>query len=114
MKRKSRKASLKRKHEFRYHNVESKNKRGRRVNIKHPAYIFLEKGNLYIYVIITHSNIVENYLVVRLRRNPNFKDKTLSYYVADVKEDTKDRFGKRHDDWEIDPLDDKDIRKLYK
>ena len=112
MKKKSRKQSLKRRHEFRYHNVEAKNKFGKAINIKHPAYIFLSKGNLYIYVTLTHSNRIANCLVVKLRKNPNPKDKKTAYYVAEVKQDTMDRFGKRHDDWKIDLSDDNDIRSL--
>ena len=114
MKKRSRHAQLKRAHEFRYHNVDAKNKFGKRINIKHPAYVFLKKGNVYIYVTITHSSKVEDHVVIKLRKNPNPLDKKDAYYVVDVKQDTKDRFGRRHDDWRIDPEDDLDIQKLFK
>ena len=114
MKKKSRHAQLKRAHEFRYHNVDARNKFGKRINIKHPAYVFLKKGNIFIYVTITHSSKVEDYVVIKLRKNPNPLDKKDAYYVAIVKEDIVDNFKKRERDWRMDPLDDADIRKLIK
>ena len=113
MKNKSRKACLKRKHEFRLHNVEVLNRYGRPVDIKHPTYVFLEAGDEYIYVVITHSDDVKNHVVIKLRKNPNPKDKSESYYVVEVRRDTKDRFGQRLKGWKIDPLDDLDIQKLF-
>lgn len=114
MKKRSRHAPLKRAHEFRYHNVDAKNKFGKRINIKHPAYVFLKKGNIFIYVTITHSSKVEDYVVIKLRKNPNPLDKKDAYYVAVVKEDIVDNFKKRERDWRMDPLDDADIQNLYK
>lgn len=113
MKKKSRKQSLKRRHEFRYYNRMSINKRGRMIRYRHPAYVFLEKGNLYIFVTITHSNSVENHLVVKLEKNPNPEDKKDAYYVAEVKQDTKDRFRKRLSNWKISESDDKAIRLFF-
>lgn len=114
MKKRNRHAPLKRLHEFRYHNVDARNKFGKRINIKHPAYVFLRKGNVYIYVTITHSSKVKDYVVIKLRKNPNPLDKKDAYYVAIVKEDIVSNFKKRERDWRIDPLDDADIQTLYK
>lgn len=114
MKKRNRHAHLKRAHEFRYHSVLTKNRKGKSLKISHPSYVFLEKGNVYIYVTITHSSKVEDHVVIKLRKNPNPLDKKDAYYVVDVKQDTKDRFGRRHDDWRIDPEDDLDIQKLFK
>ena len=114
MKKKSRHATLKRKHEFRYHPVLALNKRGKLIKFDHPAYVFLQKGNVYVYAGITHSKKVPNKTVVKFRKNPNPKDRRDAYFVAEAKEDTTDRFGRKHDDWIIDPLDDEDIRNLYK
>lgn len=114
MKKKSRHAPLRRRREFRFHDVLAINKRGKSFKFDHPAYVFLEKGNIYIYVTITHSKSVENHLVIKLRKNPNPKDNKDAYYVAEVKEDIKSEFGRVRSDWKIDPLDDQDIRKLYK
>lgn len=113
MKSKSKNMPLKRKHEFRFHNVETTNRYGRPLNIKHPAYVFLRKGNVYIYVTITHSKSVRDHIVIKLRKNPNPTDNNDAYYVAEIKKDTIDRFGAKHTDWNIDPLDDEAIRKLF-
>ena len=112
MKNKCKHAQLKRSHEFRYHDVIVM-RNGKKYRLRHPVYIFLKKGNLYIYVTMTHSNKVDGFIVIRLRQNPNPKDKTPSYYVADIRTDKKDKFGRREDYWIIDPQDDTDIRKLF-
>lgn len=114
MKKRYRKAQLRRKHDFRYYNSLVINRRGQKVKFRHPAYIFLEKGNLFIFVTITHSKAVPNKIVVELRKNPNPSDKRIAYYVADIKEDTKDKFRKRLLNWKIDKFDDEEIQKLYK
>lgn len=111
MKKKSKHAKYKKKSEFRYHSIAVKN--AKKKTQRHPTYIFLEKGNLYIYVTITHSSKIENYLLIKLRKNPNPKDSTDSYYVAEVKTDTKDTFSANQAKWKIDPIDDKDIRELF-
>ena len=114
MKKKSKKQALRKKKEFRYHNVNIMNLDGKTISIKHPTYVFLEKGNLYFYVVITHSNHVKDYLVIELRENSNPNDSKKSYWVAEVKEDTKDRFKKKEKDWKINQDDDNDIRNFYK
>ena len=113
MKKKSRHTTLRRKHEFRYYNRLSINKRGKMMRYRHPAYIFLEKGNLYIFVTITHSKNISNHISIRLTENPNPTDKTDAYFVADIKQDTKDQFRKRLKGWKLNPIDDKSIRELF-
>ena len=113
MKKKSKHASLRRKHEFRYHDVEYVLESGIKANVRHPAYVFLEKGNVYIYVTITHSDNVKNCLVIELKRNPNHGDNSKSYWVASIKEDSKDHFGKNIQNWKIDPEDDAKIRAFF-
>ena len=114
MKRKSRNQQIKKKKEFRFHKVDLIDALGNITKIWHPAYVFLEKGNIYIYVSITHSSNIDSGIVIKLRKNPNPKDGKDSYWVVDIKEDTKDRFGKRRKDWKMDEEDDKDIRNVYK
>ena len=114
MKQKSNKQVIKKKSEFRFRKIETINKRGRKRMIRHPTYIFYEKGNLYIYVPLTHSSKVTNRVVIRLRINPNPRDPQLSYRVKEVSEDTKDRFGRRRKGWKMDKQDDLDIREEYK
>lgn len=114
MKKKSKHARLKRKNEFRFHKVEFKTKGGKNYYILHPSYVFLEKGNIYIYVTITHSNHVEGLLVVKLRENPNPIDERDSFRVVEIREDTKDKFGRRIQGWKINELDREDIFEEYK
>ena len=112
MKSKSKHAKFIKSHEFRYHNINII-KEGKIVKIRHPAYIFLKRGNLYIYVSLTHSDNVEGCLVIRLQKNPNPSDNRPSFYVVDIRTDTKDRFGRRENNWEMDLLDDEEIRKWF-
>lgn len=114
MKRKSKKQVIKKKKEFRFHLVEAINIHGKKIKIWHPSYIFLEKGNIFIFVSITHSNNIDNLIVLELRDNPNPKDKQKSFWVVQFKEDTKDRFGRKRKKWKMNELDDTDIRKEYK
>ena len=110
MKKKSKKAILKSRKQFRFKKIMIK---GNKI-MRHPAYIFYEKGNVYIYVNITHSSIVNGKIVIKLRKNPNPNDKDNSYYVEEIREDTKDSFGKRLHGWKLNSLDDAEIRELYK
>lgn len=80
----------------------------------HPAYVFLENDNIFIYVTLTHSDDVEGVTLIKLRKNPNPKDKRDSYYVAEIKEDKRNEFSKIKKGWELDESDDRDIRKMFK
>ena len=113
MKKKSKHAMFERRKEFRFHKVLITNKRKKTISIKHPSYVFLKKGNVYIFVTITHSNKVDGKVLVELRHNPDPNDKRKAYWVTEVKKDTKDTFGRREDKWKMDPEDDKDIREKY-
>ena len=53
-------------------------------------------------------------IVIKLRKNPNPNDTQSSYYIDEIKEDTKDKFGSRHKNWIIDIEDDIAIRKKIK
>ena len=114
MKSKSTKQVARKRKEFRYHNIEIVNENGTITKIRHPSYVFLEKGNIYIYISITHSDNVKNAIVIKLRKNPNPHDKRDSYRVTEIKEDTKDRFSKKLKKWIMDLEDDNDIREEYK
>ncbi len=114
MKRKSKHANSRRIKEFRYHIVMVTTKSKKVKKIRHPAYAFLEKGNLFIYVNITHSKQVDNIELIELRKNPRPKDKKKSYRSKVFRQDTKDTFGERERGWHIDPQDDEDIRREYR
>ena len=104
---------LKRRKEFRYHPTNCKGKDGKTIVINHPTYIFLEEGNLYVFVTITHSNNVNDSIVIKLRKNPNPKDQRDSYWVAEIRKDNIKNFGKKHNSWNIDELDDEAIRTFF-
>ena len=112
MKKRSKKAFYRKTKEFRFHNIAIINKKGKKKNIRHPAYIFLKKGNLYIFVSLTHSKSVNKHIVIKLRKNPNPQDNNDAFYVAEIKADTKDTFGKIQN-WIMCPADDEEIRKLF-
>ena len=113
MKTKSKHAIPRKRKELRFKKIIFK-KGGRIYKIRHPSYIIIEKGNVYVYVSITHSKHINGKILIKLRRNPNPNDKRDAYYVAEIREDSKDKFGKRLLDWSIDENDDIEIRKLNK
>ncbi len=110
MKKKSKHIIPRRKKEFRFRKILLANKKYKR----HPAYVFIEKGNIYVYVTITHSSSIKDKIIIKLKKNPNPEDNTNAYYVEEIHEDTKDKFGKRLTNWKISPEDDEKIRDLYK
>ena len=104
------KKKLKRKSEFRFHSVTIKVKKGKRKINKHPAYVFFQNGNLYIYVQLTHSKRIKGKVLIKMKKNPNPSDNRDSYYIEEVYEDDKSRFGKKKNKWVIDEKDEKKIR----
>ena len=70
-------------------------------------------GNVYIYVPITHSSSVNDFMVIKLRKNPDPNDNRDSYYIADIRMDTKDSFSAMKKKWELDSKDDEEIRSLF-
>ena len=113
MKKRNKKQIAKRRKQFRFHKIEVVKKTGKKKNIYHPAYVFLEKGNIYIYVSLTHSSQIKDRIVIKLNKNPNPIDYRDSYVVIDFKEDIKDRFTTRRQDWLMEDKDDIKIRKMY-
>ena len=113
MKKKNKRSITKRKKEFRFHDTEELSKHGKAYYKAHPAYVFLEKGNKYVYVTITHSSKVNEKVVIKLRQNPNPNDSRDSYRVVEILEDTKKRFGRNQKSWKMDSQDDFDIRAEY-
>ena len=113
MKKKSKNQVPRKRNEFRYHMVEYINSLGVKTKMAHPSFIFLEKGNLFMYVSLTHSKEIGNIPLIKLSKNPNNKDKSDSYLVLEFKEDTKDRFGSRRKGWKMDSNDEQFIRNIY-
>ena len=113
MKKKSKNARLKRRNEFRFHKVEFKTDKGRILKIMHPSYVFLEKGNTYIYVTITHSKEVEEYTLLKLTQNPNPEDNQDAYIILDIRQDIKSSFGARRIGWLILKDDENIVRHFF-
>ena len=70
MKKKTKKTKAKKIKEFRYHNVYTLTKNGKIKKLRHPTYAFLLIGNTFVYVVITHSKIVNGLETIELRINP--------------------------------------------
>ena len=113
MKKKSKYAVAKKKKEFRFHGISIKKPNGVIYDLLHPTFVFLEKGNQYYYMTITHSDRVNGFIVIKLKKNPNPCDQKDSYIVLDVRFDTKDRFSAKRNNWKIDDEDDQIIRDAY-
>lgn len=113
MKKKSKHAIAKKRREFRYHGVVVKKPDKKKITIRHPSYVFLQKGNVLFYVTITHSKNVDGQILLELKKNPNPVDKRKAYWVVKIKEDTIDSFGKILKKWFIDNEDDDAIRSEY-
>ena len=113
MKKKNKNAIIRKKKEFRYHKVKVKNKNDVEIDIRHPCYIFLQIGNIYIYVQLTHSSIINGLILIELRENPDPMDSKKSYWIQEIKSDLKSTFTKVQKRWKINKDDDVDIRSLY-
>lgn len=105
--------SLIRKREIRFHPTETKTRKGKKIISDHPTFIFLQNGDIFIYVQITHSKNIRGKILIKMRKNPNPKDIRDSYYIEEILEDKLVNFGKKHADWIVDEQDESDIRKLY-
>lgn len=106
--------NLKRKSEFRFHSVSIKTKKGKKAIKEHPTFIFLQNGDIYIYVQLTHSEKIRGKILIKLKKNPNPLDFRDSYYIEEICHDSKVNFGKKKVDWIIDESDEEQIRKLIK
>ena len=104
----------KRKSEFRYHKIIIHYKNGKKKSIRHPTYIWQERGIIYDYHSITHSSSIEGISLKELRTNPNPRDKRKSYYDAQSKSDHKASFGRKRKGWKLHPLDEEEIQKSHK
>ena len=94
MKKKNKNSHPRKIKQFRYHNVYVIRTNGKPKKFRHPTYAFLLIGNTLLYVIITHSKIVNGEELIELRKNPNPNDKRKSYRSKTIQSDTKDKFGK--------------------
>lgn len=84
-----------------------KNKR-----IKHPTYIFDERGNMYQYIGITHSEKVGDIQNIPLKKNPNPNDNRKAYIRPFVEEDKPKNFSRSMKDWKFSSEDKKTVQKV--
>ena len=68
---------IKKRNEIRFHADRVKNKKKK---IRHPKYIWRERGNVYDYHSITHSQFVDGVEYKKLRKNPKPGDNRDAYY----------------------------------
>lgn len=108
------KSQSKRKNEFRYHNIVIRSKKGRKKSIRHPAYIWKQRGNIYDYHSITHSSAVDGINLQKLTRNPNPVDKRDAYFDIDSKSDIKSSFGRKKRRWKLSDEDRIEIHQRHK
>lgn len=101
------------KKEFRFIPTPYINSRGQIIELKHPAYIFLQKGRICVYVTITHSKKIRGLLLIKLKKNPNPQDKQEAFWVAKIKRGNIKHFGRRKNKWLIDDNDDLKIRDFF-
>lgn len=100
------KTRTKSRNEIRFH---SDHVFGKTKKIRHPKYIWQERGNVYDYHSITHSQEVNGVKYKKLRKNPKPGDNRDAYYNPNSESDLKSNFGKRLK-WKLHPDDIKDIR----
>lgn len=95
----------KRKNEIRYRSdyVKSLKKK-----VRHPKYIWRERGNVYDYHSMSHSQNVDGVEYKKLRKNPRPGDKEDAFYNPNSESDIKSNFGKALN-WKLHPDDIKDI-----
>lgn len=97
---------IKRRNEIRFHADRVKNKKKK---IRHPKYIWRERGNVYDYHSITHSQFVDGVEYKKLRKNPKPGDNRDAYYNPNSESDIKSSFGRKEKGWKLHPKDIEDI-----
>ncbi len=84
----------------------------RNKRIKHPTYVIDEKGNVYRYIGITHSDKTDNIKNVPLKKNPNSQDSRKAYLRPFVEEDEPKNFGRSYKKWSFSSEDKETVRSI--
>ena len=61
----------------------------------HPAFVIRKHNDFYDYIGLTHSPFTDNRKNIRLKNNPNPKDKAVSYLRPFFRRDPIKKFSKR-------------------
>ena len=83
----------------------------------HPAYVFGEIENDFVYLDITHSKVVPNkkkggcYYYERLKYNPNSKDKKQAY-ISPFPYKANKKYFRNRVNWQFSDLDKTKIKKF--
>ena len=78
----------------------------------HPAYVIRKNGDFYDYIGLTHSPLTDGRRNVKLRKNPNPKEKRASYIRPFFRKDPIKKFSrKRIHGWRFTKRDKKKLRK---
>jgi len=79
---------------------------------RHPVYIFAQKGNDYLFFVVTHSEITSGTKNLRLAENPNSADDKVSFIRPKYKQQNRRYFGKVKPDWYLNEYDKKTLQKI--
>lgn len=81
----------------------------------HPTYVIRKRGDSYDYIGLTHSPLTDNRRNIKLRKNPNPKEKRASYIRPFFRTDPIKKFSrKRIRGWKFSKRDKKKVRKVSK
>lgn len=78
----------------------------------HPAYIYAQVGNDYLYIGITHGEYTFGHKNIPLSHNPNGKDKTRAFVRGVTLRANRSAFGARLKGWSFTAQDKKIIRAI--
>ena len=79
----------------------------------HPAYVIRKKGDCYDYIGLTHSPFTDGRKNIKLRNNPNPKEKRASYIRPFFRNDPIKKFSnKKIRGWKLVKRDKKKIRRI--
>lgn len=81
---------------------------------QHPAYIYAKVGNEYKYVGITHSQITEGMINIKLDKNPNPKDKKIAFARPKAEKAKTNNFKSAEKGWKLSKKDKDKINKIKK
>ena len=85
---------------------------GNESNHNHPTYVVQQKGKEYDFVSLTHAEQTKGSKNIKLEKNPNPKDKKVSYVRPKVLKSNKSSFGGRIKGWMFADSDKKKVDKI--
>lgn len=82
----------------------------------HPAYIYASFGNEFIYLGLTHSDVLKNGIkCIKLEKNPNPNDEKIAYVKPFPEHLKQNKFSKQvYKNWSFTENDQKKVNKIKK